>query len=225
MLLVDDDASSRLLLDKVLASWGYGVHQTSSAADALGLLREHSFDVLVTDLEMPVLSGFVLVRQVRAREERSGIRRVPALAISGHASLATRRECARLGFDRVIRKPFDWDTVRSALREVVGAAKNQPAAVKPPEVSAEVRSLLPSFLAARQADYAQMVSALAERNLRVIGRLGHQLKGSGGSFGFPELSAIGERLEISATGGDAQACADALRALEASLRKVAARAA
>ncbi|MBV1860851.1 MAG: response regulator [Nannocystaceae bacterium] len=223
LLLVDDDESSRLLLVQVLDSWGYEVAQARSGAEALRMLKQRTFDALLTDLEMPVITGFVLVREIRVREAQSGTRRMPVMAISGHATLAARRECVRLGFDRVLSKPFDWDNVRGALRELGGPGGLCPR--KPLEVSSEVRSLLPSFLAARQEDCSGMVVALENGEFGEIDRLGHRLKGSGGSFGFPELSTIGELLEVAARERDAEGCAEALDALVATLREAVSRAA
>lgn len=224
LLLVDDDKSSRVLLVQVLSSWGYDVAQASGGAEALRMSREQEFDGLLTDLEMPLISGFVLVRQIRAREERLGVPRTPVLAISGHATLAARRECVRLGFDRVLCKPFNWDTVRAALRELGGSGRRLDTQ-RPLDVSSEVRSLLPSFFAARQADYSKMLNALANQQFEEIDRLGHRLKGSGGSFGFPELSTIGELLETAARASDAKGCAEVLEALGATLRAAVSRAA
>lgn len=224
LLLVDDDKSSRVLLVQVLSSWGYNVVQACGGAEALRMSREREFDGLLTDLEMPVISGFVLVRQIRAREERLGLRRTPVLAISGHATLGARRECGRLGFDRVLCKPFNWDTVRAALRELGGCERGVDAQ-RPLDVSSEVRSLLPSFFAARQADYSKMLQALECKDFDEIDQLGHRLKGSGGSFGFPELSTIAELLENAARARDAEGCRDVLEALGASLREAVSRAA
>lgn len=221
LLLVDDDESSRLLLVQVLSSWGYAVQEARGGAEALRRLREHAFDALLTDLEMPVISGFVLVRQIRSREEQQGTPRMPVMAFSGHATIAARRDCVRLGFDGLLSKPFDWDAVREALRGLDEGQSTQ----RPLEVSPEVRSLLPSFFSARQADYLKMVSALVTHEFGEIDRLGHRLKGSGGSFGFPELSTIGGLLEVAAREGDAEGCAEALDALGATLREAVSRAA
>lgn len=221
LLLVDDDESSRLLLVQVLSSWGYAVEQARGGVEALRFLGEQPFDAVLTDLEMPVISGFVLVRQIRSREGRLGKPPMPVMAISGHATIGARRECARLGFDALLSKPFDWEVVRKALR----GAGDRLSMRRPLEVSSEVRSLLPSFFSARQADYSRMVSALANQEFDEIDQLGHRLKGSGGSFGFPELSTIGGLLEDAARAGDAEGCAEALDALGATLREAVSRAA
>ncbi len=213
-----------MLLAEVLSSWGYAVSQARSGAEALVCLREETFDALLTDLEMPVITGFVLVRQLRAREQRLGTPRLFVIAISGRAKLIAQGECARLGLDHVISKPFDWDSLRDVLRKLTDSGGGSLLRL-PLDVPPEVRSLLPSFFASRQADYLRMVSALERHNFDEIDQLGHRLKGSGGSFGFPELSTIGELLELAAREADADRCAQALGALEATLRDAVSRAA
>ncbi len=212
LLVVDDDDATRSLMTSVLEHWGYWVIEARSGGEALALLQKRDFTAMLTDLQMPVLDGFVLVRQIRAREEREGRLRLPVMAISAHATLAARRECARLGFDRVLAKPFDWDAVAGALVDLCGQSGN--AAVREPrEVGPEVRMLVPGFLAARRREHLWMESALAERDFGEIARLGHRLKGSGSSFGFPELTSIGARIERAAKAGDADGCGIALEEL------------
>lgn len=211
LLVVDDDDASRSLLTSVLENWGYWVVEARSGGEALALLQKRDFTALLTDLQMPVLDGFVLVRQVRAREERTGTPRLPVLAISAHATLAARRECARLGFDRVLAKPFDWGAVAEAVGDLCGSRESP--AVEVREVGPEVRMLVPGFLAARRREHLWMESSLAEGDFDQIARLGHRLKGSGGSFGFPELTSVGARLETAAKQADVSACRAALAEL------------
>jgi CheY-like chemotaxis protein len=208
LLVVDDDDASRSLLTSVLENWGYWVVEARSGGEALALLQKRDFTAMLTDLQMPVLDGFVLVRQVRAREERTGRPRLPVMAVSAHATLAARRECARLGFDRVLAKPFDWDAVAAAVKELCGSTESETVTVR--KVGPEVRMLVPGFLAARRREHLWMESCLAEGDFEQIGRLGHRLKGSGGSFGFPELTSVGARLEAAAKVADADGCGAAL---------------
>ncbi len=208
LLVVDDDDASRSLLTSVLENWGHWVVEARSGGEALALLQKRDFSAMLTDLQMPVLDGFVLVRQVRAREERTGQPRLAVMAVSAHATLAARRECARLGFDRVLTKPFDWDAVAEAVNDLCGS--NSRTTVGGLEVGPEVRMLVPGFLAARRREHLWMESWLADGDFEQIARFGHRLKGSGGSFGFPELTSVGSRLETAAKLGDVPACSVAL---------------
>jgi len=208
LLVVDDDDACRSLLTGMLENWGYWVVEARSGGEALALLRRRDFAAMLTDLRMPVLDGFVLVRQVRAREERESRPHLPVVAVSAHATLTARRECARLGFDQVLAKPFDWDAVASAVRELCGGRHEHWVVSR--DVGPEVRMLVPGFLASRRREHLWMESCLADDDFEQIVRLGHRLKGSGGSFGFPQLTRIGARLEEAARGGDRDSCEDAL---------------
>lgn len=204
LLVVDDDDASRSLLTNVLENWGYWVVEARSGGEALAMLQKREFSAMLTDLQMPVLDGFVLVRQVRAREERLGRPRLPVMAVSAHATLAARRECARLGFDRVLAKPFDWGAVADAVKALCGSTEAAPIGTR--LIGPEVRMLVPGFLAARRRELVWMESCLADGDFEQISRLGHRLKGSGGSFGFPELTEVGGRLEDAAKHHDTAAC-------------------
>lgn len=212
LLVVDDDDSSRSLLAGVLEKWGYWVVEARSGGEALSLVQRRVFTAMLTDLQMPVLDGFVLVRQVRAREEREALTRLPVVAISAHATLAARRECARLGFDRVLPKPYDWDAVAEALLDVCGH-ETETTRPQTRDVGPEVRLLVPGFLAARRREHERMLSCLLDEDFEQIARLGHRLKGSGGSFGFPELTSLGARLEAVARDNDRVGCARVLEEL------------
>lgn len=72
-------------------------------------------------------------------------------------------------------------------------------------ISQIVRKLLPEYLAARRQELPKMTELLAASDFERLRILGHNLKGSGGSFGIPELSKIGAALERSAEEGDAPA--------------------
>lgn len=216
LLVVDDDDSSRSLLAGVLENWGYWVVEARSGGEALALLQRRDFTAMLTDLQMPVLDGFVLVRQVRAREEREQRHRLPVVAISAHATLAARRECARLGFDRVLAKPYAWEAVAESVSDVCGRSVEL-SQLETRDVGPEVRMLVPGFLAARRREQLLMETCLAESDFEQIARLGHRLKGSGGSFGFPQLSSLGARLEHVAKDEDAGGCARVLGELAACL--------
>lgn len=209
LLVVDDDDASRSLLARALTRWGYSVVEAHSGGEALALLQKREFTAMLTDLQMPILDGFVLVRQIRAAEEREGRPRLPIMAVSAHATASARRECARLGFDQVLAKPIDWQAAAEAVGELCGRLP-QSATSDARDLGPDVATLVPGFLAARRRDHLQMESCLAQSDFVQIRRLGHRLKGSGGSFGFPALTTIGARLEKAARAEDADLCGDAL---------------
>jgi HPt (histidine-containing phosphotransfer) domain-containing protein len=81
-------------------------------------------------------------------------------------------------------------------------------------------ALLPRFLEHRRGDVATIRAALERDDFETIGRLGHNMAGNGISYGLPEISTIGERLEADAEARDAKAVREQLASLEASLARV-----
>jgi len=71
-------------------------------------------------------------------------------------------------------------------------------------IDPEIRDILPMFIASRWQDVASLQDAMAHEDPSLVCKIGHQLKGSGSSFGFPMISTIGKRLEQAASAGNWQ---------------------
>lgn len=84
-------------------------------------------------------------------------------------------------------------------------------------VDAQFAALVPRFLANRAADVDRIRAALAQADFETVRAAGHGMKGSGGAYGFPEISRLGAALEESAGRGDAAAAAALAGELEAYL--------
>lgn len=76
-------------------------------------------------------------------------------------------------------------------------------------------ALLPKFVAHRERDVVTIRAAIEQGDLETIARLGHNMRGNGVSYGFPDVSAIGERLETAAGAKDDVSIREALTSLEA----------
>ena len=104
ILVVDDDADHRNQMAVALQQAGASVVTTDCPAEALALLSETAFDVLMSDLAMPEEDGWMLIRRVRAGSVSP---RIQAVAVSACASEGDRRRALDAGFDRYISKPLD----------------------------------------------------------------------------------------------------------------------
>ena len=80
-------------------------------------------------------------------------------------------------------------------------------------------ALLPRFLEHRRRDVETIRAAMEQGDFETIGRLGHNMAGNGLSYGFPEMSAIGERLEAGALARNEMAVREQLASLEATLAR------
>ncbi|HEX4950195.1 MAG TPA: PAS domain S-box protein [Blastocatellia bacterium] len=110
VLVVDDQEDARTLVDRALSEWGAAVQTATSGQEALDLLDEQSFDVLVCDIAMPDEDGYEVMRRIRAREYERGItfaQRLPAIALTAMAGTEDRLRALSAGYQRHIPKPVE----------------------------------------------------------------------------------------------------------------------
>src|SRR5262249_3898909 len=125
-LVVDDDALVRELIATLLRRRGMEVCEVSSVRAAWSALDVQSFDVLVSDLEMPELDGYDLIARVRTSpEERT--RSMPWVAVTGRCSGSDREQVLALGFDAYLAKPFRTDALVEAVGDLVLARRGSDA--------------------------------------------------------------------------------------------------
>ena len=91
------------------------------------MLEDHSFDVILMDLEMPVMDGMEAAKSIRRIEAGSGDR-VPIIAMTAHAVQGYREECLAAGMDGYVTKPIWPDEMFAALEAAVGAPRGIPVA-------------------------------------------------------------------------------------------------
>src|SRR3954463_2919738 len=114
ILIVDDDQSMAETLTKAMTRRGFVVTWRTSAADALKLLDEQDFDVVVTDLHMEGMNGFALCERIAANRPD-----VPVVMITAFGSLDSAVQAIRVGAYDFITKPFDVETLRLTLARAV----------------------------------------------------------------------------------------------------------
>jgi CheY-like chemotaxis protein len=105
VLFVDDEPDARMLGSLVLCRAGARVHEASSAEEALESLGDKTFDVVVSDLGMPRMDGFDLMRSIRGMV--GPISRVRSLALTAFARAEDKRRAIDAGFDQHLAKPAD----------------------------------------------------------------------------------------------------------------------
>ena len=108
ILIVDDDADIRHMMRLMLEHAGHAVEEAADGAAGLAAARCHRPDVVVTDLEMPVMDGRELIVQLRSDPRTASI---PIMAVSAG-------EQSRLSVQVSVRKPFDAGILLSALAQV-----------------------------------------------------------------------------------------------------------
>lgn len=118
ILLADDSLVNREVAVGLLELQGHRVVAVTNGQEAVEALAAGEFDVVLMDVEMPVMDGLEAARRIREREEQQG-GRTPIIAMTAHALQAIREKCTDAGMDSYITKPIQPDELFRVLAEVV----------------------------------------------------------------------------------------------------------
>ena len=121
ILIVDDSATMRALLHRVvgLADLPIGtIYQAPNGLEALKILETHSVQAVFTDLNMPVMNGMQLLREMAKRDSWKDLLRI---IISTDGSKLRREEARELNVNLYVEKPFRPEVVRDVLCQIAGA--------------------------------------------------------------------------------------------------------
>jgi len=106
ILIVEDTASSRILMEHLLRAFGHETFSAQNGGDAVRLAGEKRPDLILMDLQMPGMDGFKAAEQIRALKQP----RVPIVAVTASAMIGDRDRILARGFDGYIAKPITPET-------------------------------------------------------------------------------------------------------------------
>lgn len=112
VLHVEDNADNRLLIRRILNADGYDVLEAESAAQALQVLQEQMPDLILMDINMPDVDGYMLTARLKSQP---GLKHVPIIAITANALKGDRERSLQAGCDGYIQKPIDVDTLTEQI--------------------------------------------------------------------------------------------------------------
>ncbi|HRK31412.1 MAG TPA: ATP-binding protein, partial [Tepidisphaeraceae bacterium] len=118
VLAVDDDFAAGSIIRTILESGGAEVQVVLSAAEALALLRQQEFDLLLSDIGMPEMDGYGLRREVSKLEEAAG-RKIPTMALTAFARAEDRAQALAAGFDAHLAKPIYPNELLAAVAKLL----------------------------------------------------------------------------------------------------------
>ena len=124
ILVVDDETDAMDLIGVELAQRGAKVTGVTSAEEALKALELVEFDLLISDIGMPKVDGYELIRQIR-KQEAGGTRRIPAVALTAYARVQDRMQAIVAGFSTHVAKPVEANELVTVVASLAGRlAKN-----------------------------------------------------------------------------------------------------
>ena len=206
ILVVEDGETNRKLIELILRQSGAEVDLAVNGKIGVELAMKHEFDLILMDVQMPVMDGYTTVRQLRAEGVRT-----PIIALTASAMRGAEEKCRAAGCSGFLTKPIDIDLlVHTVARELGGhpqtrdsrpstqvteAPEGSPIVSSLPTDDLEFREIVEEFVEHLHTRLNSMRQAWAERDLSDLAALAHWLKGSGGSVGFHAFNAPAARLE------------------------------
>jgi PAS domain S-box-containing protein len=221
ILLADDAEDNMFLIRSYLAGTRHRVEEAANGEVAVQKFQSAHYDLVLMDVEMPVMDGYTAVREIRDFERRRGLQPVPILALTAHALAAEVQRSLEAGCNGHLTKPILKRTLLEALEQIsAGRIPGPPAESAPAPPDARVRPLIPGYVRSRRRDLAAIRAALEHSDFENIRSLGHKMRGTGTSYGLERITKIGGALDESAQAGDAEAVRRQAEELERYLNEV-----
>ena len=189
ILLAEDSQDNVLLIQAYLKASGYSAEVACNGAVALEKYISGTYDVVLMDVQMPVMDGYAATRRIRQWETDNRVTPVPILALTAHALPEEVRKSLDAGCTVHLTKPIRKATLIGAIEEhTLGLVR----------VGSSLAGLVPGYLEGRRRDVATIAVALERSDYDNVRVLGHNMKGSGAGYGFSRITEIGATLEQAA---------------------------
>jgi two-component system sensor histidine kinase/response regulator len=222
VLLVEDDLVNQKLAVTLLERWGHRVDVASNGLMALEYLRDHTYEVILMDMMMPVLDGLETARRIRASETDY---RTPIIAMTANARASDRDRCLAAGMDDYLSKPIKANVLQAMLQSVATAVEQGTLNQSSMMVDLLIEDSYPedfdysSALATVDQEVIQIVSvpfsmqwpkelarlrdALDRGELSTVLHISHALKGTLAMFGAQPARELAQQIERCAERSDA----------------------
>ncbi|HEX9860459.1 MAG TPA: response regulator [Nitrospirota bacterium] len=114
ILVVDDEENARKGLSKILAKEGYVVEMAANGKEAIESIRRLAFDLVITDMRMPLMDGFEVLREIKKMDEGIGV-----IMITAYGEVESYLEAMNLGAFEYINKPVRVNELKRVIAKVL----------------------------------------------------------------------------------------------------------
>ncbi len=217
ILVAEDNLLNQQIAQELLTDEGFKVTIANNGKEAVDLVNNEDFDVVLMDMQMPEMDGLEATMKIR---ETFASDTLPILAMTANASEEDRDKCLKAGMDAHITKPIDPEVLMSELCKWITPKDIDERAQEPPKkaqsnnaivaidgidikaalrVVAGKQSLLNKMLTTFVADQSQATDAIKDalqnKDNELAKRLAHTLKGTAASIGAMQLQEIAAKIE------------------------------
>jgi PAS domain S-box-containing protein len=238
VLVAEDNVVNQEVAVGMLRHQGHTAVVAENGREALALLEQGSFDLVLMDVQMPELDGLEATAAIRERERATG-GHIPIVALTAHVMKGDIERCLAAGMDAYLAKPLEPRELLAVIRQFGGSPEIPKAGPAGPPAPAEQAALDTRLLLERVgddpralkhlvrmflADYPKLLvrirRAIDDRNAREVRDAAHTLKGAVSNFAAASATAAALRLQQTGEGGDLAGARSACAVLEGELTRV-----
>ena len=236
ILLAEDNLVNQKLALGILGKLGHRVTVANNGKEALQLIDEHSFDLVLMDVQMPEMDGLSATRELRRRESGSETH-LPIVAMTAHAMKGDREHCLAAGMDDYLTKPIRLQDVADKLDELFHRSKEIAAASETDQPADReldwetalntaggdqdlLRELIGVFLGEAPQLFGQLQACAERKDAQALAQSAHTLKGACLFLNPLETKTCVEKIEQMAVAGDLDSAKLWLGVLEQNLAKL-----
>ena len=215
ILVAEDNPINQKLVLSLLKQQRHTVTLANNGQEAVAKAAQGGFDLILMDVQMPVMSGLEATAAIRALESTVPGRHVPIMAMTAHAMASDRETCLQAGMDGYVSKPIRLEELLAAIDAVSGASA-RPAPRLPRKPSAATSALLSNFggdpallgeviemvLADSPATEREVLRAVTAGDTAALASAAHALKGTVGLFTKAGAYEAAAELERAARHGE-----------------------
>ena len=222
ILLVEDSPDNCTIIAAYLADTPYEIAVAPTGAIACEMFFIGAYDLVLMDRQMPVMDGLTATRTIRTWEKVNGRAPAPIIALTASALKGDRETCLAAGCTAFLTKPIKQDVLLRAIHETMGASRRSPFTLRrsgptSPGLNARVAARVPAYLENCRENIVAILTALDRNDLGSVTYLAHNMRGSGGAYGFQTITDIATALEAAAAMADRNGAVAAATALSSFL--------
>lgn len=219
ILVAEDSEDNLFLIRSYLKGSDFEIEDAANGEVAVQKFQSGDYALVLMDVQMPVMDGYAAARAIREWETKSNRAPVPILALTANVLTSNQQKHIEGGCSAHLTKPIDKLTLLTAIESYTKVQIPEPAMPSFPQGrepadgfvelnrkgKIQVRpepgfeDAVPRFLQNRQADVRVITAALERNDFEQIRILGHNMKGTGEGYGFPEITVFGSLIEAASS--------------------------
>ena len=215
VLLAEDNSVNQALVKGLLSKFGHSVDIAQNGSEAIEKWIDGRYDLILMDVDMPVLNGYGATEQLRALEKQQGNARIPVIGLTAHVLEGTREKCLASGMDGYLSKPINTEALWRELNSVQHAIRHE---TSPAEVVAKsltvvdfnktrenidddreiFEKIVELFLAEAPLHIQKIRESTIQNAVDQVRRSAHTLRGMLGIFAAERAMLVADKIEAQA---------------------------